>query len=188
MRIQVISSSVETHDQTFRRLEKLGRVRLSRHFFMRDFMFSETAAAHGILNIPDDADLAIEAGRRLCEELLEPLQSAFGRLSIRSGYRSIAVNDLCYAKGLGCAASARNFARHIWDKRDAQGGLGAMACVVSPWLADFTAAHRNWHPMAEWVQTQLPYSELIFFPRLAAFNIGWHERPKRIVRTHIREA
>ena len=62
-----------------RSLEQLGRMRLSSFFFMRDFLHSEIADLHGIPNIPDDPDLAIAAGRRLCEELLEPLQAAFGR-------------------------------------------------------------------------------------------------------------
>jgi hypothetical protein len=69
-----------------RSLEQFGRVRLSSSFFMRDFLHSEIADLHGIPNIPDDPDLAIAAGRRLCEELLEPLQAAFGRLAIRSAY------------------------------------------------------------------------------------------------------
>jgi hypothetical protein len=69
-------------------LEELGRVRLSNSFFMRDFLYSEVASFYGIPNIPEDPDLAIEVGKHLCEELLEPLQSTFGRISIRSGYRS----------------------------------------------------------------------------------------------------
>ena len=55
-------------------LEDLGRVRLSENFFMRDFLYSEVANLYGIPNIPDDPDLAIETGRALCENLLEPLQ------------------------------------------------------------------------------------------------------------------
>ena len=43
-------------------LEKLGRVRLSEHFFMREMLHSEIASFHGIPNIPDDPDLAIAAG------------------------------------------------------------------------------------------------------------------------------
>src|SRR4029450_9854788 len=69
-------------------LEDFGRVRLSPNFFMRDFLYSEIAGFHGVPNLPDDPDLAIAAGRRLCETLLEPLQAAFGRLGIRSGFRS----------------------------------------------------------------------------------------------------
>ncbi|MEX7220491.1 peptidase M15, partial [Pseudomonas aeruginosa] len=47
-------------------LEELGRVRLSKHFFMRDFLYSEISQIEGIPNIPDYPDRAIEAGRGLC--------------------------------------------------------------------------------------------------------------------------
>ena len=80
-------------------LEDLGRVRLSKHFFMRDFLYSEISQIEGIPNVPDFPDRAIEAGRGLCEQLLEPLQDRFGRIVIRSAYRAPAVN----AKGGGCA-------------------------------------------------------------------------------------
>src|ERR1700736_235908 len=75
-----------------RSLEEFGRVRLSASVFMRDFLHSEIADFHGILNIPDDPDLAIAAGRKLCEQLLEPMQATFGRLAIRSAYRGPAAN------------------------------------------------------------------------------------------------
>jgi hypothetical protein len=78
--------------KTVRSAEALGRVRLSRSFFMRDFLYSEIANVHRMTNLPDDPDFAIAAGRRLCEDLLEPLQATFGRIAIRSAYRSPAVN------------------------------------------------------------------------------------------------
>ncbi len=40
-------------------LEELGRVRLSKSFYMRDFLYSEIANFYGIPNIPDDPDLAV---------------------------------------------------------------------------------------------------------------------------------
>ena len=49
-----------------RSLETLGRVRLSHSFFMRDFLHSEIADFYGVPNIPEDPDLPIAAGRRLC--------------------------------------------------------------------------------------------------------------------------
>ena len=64
-------------------LEDLGRVRLSRHFFLRDFLYSEIGSFHGVPNLPEDPDLAIAAGTRLCEELLDPLTETFGPLHIR---------------------------------------------------------------------------------------------------------
>jgi hypothetical protein len=53
-----------------------------------------------------------------------------------------------------------------------------MASIVVPWFADRYAAGTSWQAMAWWIHDHLPYSELQFFPKLAAFNIGWHEQPK----------
>lgn len=53
-------------------LEELGRVRLLKHFFMRDFLYSEISQVESIPNVPDYPDKAVEAGRQLCEQLLEP--------------------------------------------------------------------------------------------------------------------
>ena len=78
--------------QSVNALEDLGRIRLSQSFFMRDFLYSEIANLYGVQNIPDDPDLAIEVGKKLCQELLEPLQGSFGRVAVRSAYRSPAVN------------------------------------------------------------------------------------------------
>ena len=166
-------------------LEELGRVRLSASFFMRDFLHSEIADFHGIPNIPDTPDLAIAAGRKLCEQLLEPLQATFGRLAIRSAYRAPAVNEFGNRHGLSCASNLRNYARHIWDRRDAEGAMGAMATVVVPWFADRYHDGADWRALAWWIHDHLPYSQLQFFPKLAAFNIGWHERPRRRIDSFI---
>ena len=68
-----------------RGLETLGRMRLSRHFWMRDFLHSEIGTIHAIPNISDDPGLAFQCGRALCETLLDPLEETFGRIFIRSG-------------------------------------------------------------------------------------------------------
>lgn len=166
-------------------LENFGRVRLSPSFFMRDFLFSEVATVHGIPNIPDDPDLVIKVGKRLCEELLEPLNATFGRLAIRSAYRSCAVNQKGNEQGNNCAKNESNYAGHIWDRLDGDGLKGATACVVIPWFADRYAAGADWRAMAYYIHDCLPYSELQFFPKLAAFNISWHERPKRKIYSYI---
>jgi hypothetical protein len=171
--------------KTVQALEDFGRIRLSTSFFMRDFLYSEISAIHGIPNIPEDTELAIEAGKRLCVELLEPLQATFGRIAIRSAYRSPAVNAFGNAHKLNCASNERNFARHIWDKRDADGCMGAMACVVVPWFLDYTDNNRDWRAMAWWIHDNLPYDSLYFFPKLFAFNIGWHEHPKRRIDSYV---
>ena len=171
--------------QSLKSLEDLGRVRLSRNFFMRDFLHSEVASLYGIPNIPDDPDLAIEVGTRLCETLLEPLHERFGRLAIRSAFRSCAVNQLGNEKGHNCASNARNYAAHIWDRRDDAGKKGATACVVAPRFADFLDRGGDWRSMAWWIHDHLPYSTLCFFPMLGAFNIQWHEKPERRIDSYV---
>ncbi|MBB6508017.1 hypothetical protein F4695_001349 [Rhizobium soli] len=165
-------------------LEELGRVRLSENFFLRDFLFSEIAAVYGMSNVPDDPDLAIEAGRRLCEELLEPLQATFGRLHVRSGYRAAAVNAFGNVRGMNCATNAASSADHIWDRRDADGSMGATACIVVPWLIDNFGEEGDWRKLAWWIHDHLPYASLCFFPKLWAFNIQWHERPVRRITSY----
>ena len=59
---------------------------------MRDFLYSEISQIEGIANIPEYPERAIEAGANLCEQVLEPIQRQLGRISIRSAYRSLAVN------------------------------------------------------------------------------------------------
>lgn len=171
--------------QTVRSAESFGRTRLSRTFFMRDFLFSEIAAMEGMRNFPANPDLAIEAGRNLCEHLLEPLQATFGRLAIRSAYRSPEVNGFGNAHNLSCASNERDRARHIWDQRDADGRMGAMTTIVIPWLVDRLGSSITWQSMGWWIHDHLPYSELQFFPKLCAFNIAWHEVPKRTISSFV---
>ncbi|MYE01278.1 MAG: hypothetical protein F4Y03_08350 [Alphaproteobacteria bacterium] len=162
-------------------LEELGRKRLSQHFFMRDMLYSEIANFHRIQNIPDDPDLAIAVGVRLCEELLEPLHATFGHVSIRSAYRSVEVNTYGSENKHNCASSEKNRSRHIWDRKDSNGRIGATACVVIPWFVDYldNRPDMSWKAMAWWVHDHLPYSEMVFYPKYAAFNLRWHETEKR---------
>jgi hypothetical protein len=171
--------------KTVRAAEEFSRTRLSQSFFMRDFLYSEIAAIEGMPNLPGDPELAIAAGRGLCENLLEPLQATFGRLAIRSAYRSPEVNEFGCRRRISCASNEKNRARHIWDRRSPDGRMGALTTVVIPWLADRMNTGTGWQAMAWWIHDNLPYSELQFFPKLFAFNIGWHEVPKRTIYSFI---
>ena len=157
--------------KTVRSAEAFGRVRLSRSFFMRDFLYSEIAdVPGGLTNLPDDPELAVAAGRCLCGKFpgtaAGNLRSSGDPLvlSVTGGERP------WQRTGFNCAANQRNFARHIWDRRSER-GIGAVACIVIPWLVDRMADGASWQAMAWWVHDHLPYSELQFFPKLAAFQI-----------------
>jgi len=64
--VQKVPTKVETYDA----LDDFGRVRLSKNFFMRDFLYSEIANHYGEPNKPSDPQLAVKAGTKLCTELL----------------------------------------------------------------------------------------------------------------------
>lgn len=166
-------------------LEELGRVRLSPNFFLRDFLYSEISQFYSIPNIPDDPDLAIAAGTKLCEELLEPLLARFGRISIRSSFRSKAVNEFGNRNNLNCARNEANYAGHIWDERDAAGRMGATACIIVHALIPYYEATGRWEALAWWIHDHLPYHDLEFFPKYAAVNVNWREAPERRIYSYI---
>lgn len=173
-------------------LAEFGRTRLSKSFFARDFLFSDIAAVHGFLNIPDDPDLFIAAGSKLCEELLEPLQDRFGRIAVRSAYRSPEVNgfgnDMQRAgkPGYNCAINTANYAGHIWDKRDAGGNMGATACIIVPSFWDAHHQEGDWQKLAWWIHDHLPYDSQFYFPKYFAFNLTWSQNPQRTINSYVK--
>jgi hypothetical protein len=163
----------------FSTLERIGRIRLSENFFLRDFLYSETAIAKSIANVPDDLDLALTAGIQLCEQLLEPISRRFGRIHIRSAYRSAEVNGSGNAQRWNCSSNEANYADHMWDRRDRHGNMGATACIVGPKVADILHQPGAWTEFAWWIHDNLPYSSLTFFKTLMACNVQWRENPER---------
>ncbi len=165
-------------------LETLGRVRLSKHFFMRDFLYSEIGNFHEKQNIPDNPDLAIACGRAFCDALLDPLEETFGRVAVRSGYRSPALNRFGNENRLNCARNDYPLECHIWDRGEGEDRI-AGASVVIPWFADQYATGRDWRDLAWWMHDHLEYSEIWFFPKLCAFNIAWRPSPLRRIDSYI---
>lgn len=171
--------------RSMRSLETLGRTRLSRHFYMREFLYSEIANVHQIQNIPDDPALAIAAGERLCQDLLDPLVETFGGVAIRSGFRCAQLNAFGNENGLNCARNDYNWGRHIWDRVDDQGRRGACTSLVIPWFADQYAQGRDWRDLAAWLRDHLVFHDVWFFPKLCAFNLTWREEPEGRIFSYI---
>jgi len=174
-----------TKTLSYAALEKLGRVRLSPNFFFRDFLYSEISNFHGIPNLPHYPDVAVEAARGLCVNLLEPLTTAFGKISIRSAYRSPDVNQFGNENGLNCASNESNYGAHIYDFRDSDGALGATASIVVNSYVDIFEETGDWRALAWFVHDHLPYSQMYFYPKLCAFNLTWSENPKRTIKSYV---
>ena len=170
---------------SFESLEKLGRVRLSKYFFMRDFLYSEIGNYYGIPNIPTNPRLAIETGKRLCTDLLDPIVETFGPIVVRSSYRGEEVNAVGNEKNHNCSKNEANFAGHIWDKEDRHNRTGATACIIVPWFATQYERGRDWRDLAWWVHDHIPYSSIYFFPKLAAFNLNWRDQAIQQISSYI---
>ena len=172
-------SSIQPNTPILNALDAFGRQRLSKHYFMRDFLYSEIAEAHGIANVPDDAELAIKSGTALCRNLLEPLRHVFGHVTIRSAFRSANVNGFGNCHNMNCSSNKASYANHIWDHKDDDGFMGATACIVIPGFVDWMneKAGRDWRVLAWFIHDHLPCSEMVFFVQNAAVNLTWRGDP-----------
>ncbi len=111
-------------------------MRLSKHFTLDEFTFSQTAIRQGLDNTPDESH--IEHMRALCLNVLEPLRTLIGKpIQITSGYRSPKVN---------AAIGGSKHSQHIVGK------AADIVCPAIGTLALFKAL----------VRSGLPYDQLIF--------------------------
>lgn len=173
---------------TVDQLTELGRERLSKNFYMREFLYSEISQIHGIPNIPEKPDLALAAGRQLCENVLEPIQERLGRIAIRSAYRSPAVNAKGAENGNQYRCAKGNEADHVWDS-PLRGYLGATACIVVTSFVPYYERTKDWTALAWWIHDNVPaYADMFFFPKLCAFNIRWFADPghKKSISSYIK--
>ena len=126
-------------------------------------------------------------GKRLCEDILEPLHRTFGHVTLRSAFRSKEVNGFCNAcfvesrstdTGYYCSDNVYSAARHIWDQRDHMGYMGGTVSIVIPWYLPRFEKTGDPRPLAWWIKDHIAaYAEMLFFPWLCAFNIRWYEGP-----------
>jgi hypothetical protein len=136
------------------------------------------------------------SGEKLCRLVLEPLRRGFGHITVRSAYRSPSLNHFCNErykagdKACFCSDNEYNFARHIWDRRDEHGYLGATASVVVPAYLDFYERTGDHKPLAWWIRDHVEdYDEVAFYPAQCAFNIRWYEGPSdKVIRRWTPEA
>jgi len=122
-------------------------VRLSANFSLAEFTRSATAETRRIDNTPNAAQ--IEAMKRLCAKVLEPVRAHFGRpVRITSGFRTPA---LCVAVGSSVGS---------------QHALGE--------AADFEIAGVDNVTVARWIRDTLPFDQLILENYVQGQpNSGW---------------
>jgi hypothetical protein len=105
---------IKNYKAKFRQYEDLARVRLSKNFILRDFLFSTEAAVLGLSNLPEDNEMVIRAGKALCEKVLEPILAQFGRFAITFGYQCREAIE--YGISPDKLTNPRSSNPHSWDR------------------------------------------------------------------------
>ena len=93
---------------------------------------------------PGCAELAIKAGRGLCKNLLEPLHSDLRPCDdpLRLPERQRERFRQCQCDGM-CSQPERTTLATSGTIEDADGHIGATACIVIPWFVDWLREHRD---------------------------------------------
>lgn len=64
--------------------------------------------------------------------------------------------------------------------------MGAMACIVVNSFIPYYEKTKHWQALAWFIHDHISrYSHLEFFPKFAAFNISWHEFPKKEISSYV---
>lgn len=122
-------------------------MKLSPHFSLSEFTYSNTAREQGIANTPNATQIANM--RALCENILEPLRAHYGKpIRITSGFRS---------PKLSRAVGSSSRSQHCRGE-----------------AADFEIKGVSNYEVAKWIRDNLPYDQLILENYLRGSpNSGW---------------
>lgn len=133
-------------------------MKLSPHFTLAELTRSTAAERYGLSNEPPAE--AVEALRRLCLEVLEPVRRNFGRpVIVNSGYRSRAVN------------------RKVRGSPRSQHMLGEAADIEIPGISNGY--------VAQWILEQLDFDQLILenykpgVPSSGWVHVSWRPSGRR---------
>ena len=135
--------------------------KLSKHFKLSEFTNSAAAKKKGIVNEP--LQDVFEFAQEFCEEILEPIRERFGRVTITSGYRSVALNTLVH----GVPDSA-----HQW--------------TAERIAADFVTPDADLTKVFDWIRlkSKLPFDQVIRENGLGrggdCIHISYRQGPRRI--------
>jgi len=154
------------------RYEALSRVRLSKNFILRDFLFSTSSAAQGITNFPEHPELVIAAGKALCEQLLEPILRRFGRFAITFGYQSregIEADDPALSPNSSCP--------HNWDRKSWGCDVYARVDILPFCVEDGEVSKQEF---AYWLMHNLDVDLLMQWTRSNVFCLTISPQPRRV--------
>lgn len=161
----------------YQSLERFSRTRLSKTFYMRDFLFSGHSSAAGVHSYPvDDVDQVLRSGKELCERLLEPILERFGRFIITYGYTNrLGMDGLLSRKEQLKVWSKSN--PHHWDRGTFGKQVYARVDILPLCVEDGEVSKKEF---GEWVMNNLDVCLLMQWRKSNVFCITISPRPRRV--------
>ena len=156
--------------------EALARVRLSKHYILRDFLFSTECAARGLSNYPEDPDMVIRAGKALCEKLLEPIRERWGHVITTFGYQSREDIEWGWSKGRR-EANRHSSSPHMWDRK-CWGEAIYARCDILPICVEDGEVSK--HEFGHWLMHSLDLDLCMMWRRSNVFCLTISPRPRRV--------
>lgn len=158
------------------RFEKLARVRVSKNFILRDFLFSTECAARGLSNFPEDPDAVIRAAKALCEKVLEPVLAKWGQFAITFGYQSRELIDYGLSKAKR-EEDPHSSNPHQWDRKSWGDKVYARIDILPYCVEDGLVTK---HEFGHWLMHNLDIDLLMQWRRSNVFCITISPRPRRV--------
>ena len=156
--------------------EALARVRLSKHYILRDFLFSTECAARGLTNYPEDPDMVIRAGKALCEKVLEPIRERWGHAFLTFGYQSREGIEWGWSK-VRREANRNSSSPHQFD-RHTFGDAVYARCDVLPICVEDGKLSK--YEFGRWIMSNLDVCLLMQWRRSNVSCITISPRPRRV--------
>ena len=156
--------------------EALARVRLSKHYILRDFLFSTECAARGLSNYPEDPDMVIRAGKALCEKVLEPIRERWGHLITTFGYQSREGIEWGWSKARR-ESNRHSSSPHMWDRK-CWGEAIYARCDILPICVEDGEVSK--HEFGRWLMHNLDLDLCMMWRRSNVFCLTISPRPRRV--------
>lgn len=166
---------IKNYKAKFRQYEDLARVRLSKNFILRDFLFSTEAAVLGLSNLPEDNEMVIRAGKALCEKVLEPILAQFGQFAITFGYQCREAIE--YGINPDKLTNPHSSNPHQWDRLTHGNEVYARVDILPFCVVDGEVSK---HEFARWCMMNLDICLLMQWHRSNGCCITISPQPRRV--------
>lgn len=157
--------------------EELCLTRLSPNFILRDFMFSTEAAVAGHSNFPsDNVGQVIKSAQQLCNQLLEPILSQFGRFAITFGYQCRETMERTWSEA-DKKMKAKSSSPHQFDRGSFGNEVYARVDILPFCVEDGKVSKEEF---ARWCMMNLDIDLFQMWDKANIFCITISPRPRRV--------